>query len=70
MIFNINFLFLIKKKHMKGFLKKKKKGAGDFQSPREQHGPIISALVPLALPHAGTSMNKTCIFFYGHNKLG
>ena len=69
MIFNINFLFLIKKKHMKGFLKKKK-GASDFQSPREQHGPIIAALVPLALPHAGTSMNKTCIFFYGHNKLG
>ena len=54
---------------MKGFLKKKE-GAGDFQSPREQHGPIIAALVPLALPHAGTSMNKTCIFFYGHNKLG
>ena len=54
---------------MKGFLKKKE-GAGDFQSPREQHGPIIAAQVPLALPHAGTSMNKTCIFFYGHNKLG
>ena len=70
MIFNINFLFLIKKKTYEGILKKKKRGAGDFQSPREQHGPIIAALVPLALPHAGTSMNKTCIFFYGHNKLG
>ena len=47
MIFNINFLFLIKK-HMKGF-SKKEEGVGDFQSPRE-HGPIIAALVLLALP--------------------
>ena len=30
MIFNIKFLFLIKK-HMKGFSKKKKKVVGDFQ---------------------------------------
>ena len=36
------------------------------------YGSIIAALVPLALPSriAATSMNKTCIFFYGYHKLG
>ena len=47
MIFNIKF-FISNKKTYEGILKKKV--VDDFQSPREQYGPIIAALVPLVLP--------------------
>ena len=48
MIFNKKKKKISNKKTYEGILKKK--GVGDFQSPREQYGPIIAALVPLALP--------------------
>ena len=67
MIFNINFLFLIKK-HIKGF-SNKNKGVGDFWSPRE-HGPIIAALVPLALPPCRHKYEQDMYIFLWTSQIG
>ena len=67
MIFNKKKI-ISNKKTYEGILKKKggrrfSKSKGTIWAHYCRPSPARSA------PHAGTSMNKTCIFFYGRNKL-